>query len=343
MVRVLARPVTTAAGQMHQRRGWRVHLCTQDGTHGLGEVMPLPTAGTETAEAADAALQVACAVLSGAPMPATLEDCQILTSKLGPDVPSVRCGVQCALLDILAQQQGLPLWGLWKATPRVLELNALCVQHQPAALMREARELHAAGFRTFKLKVGLADDQTRVAAVRASVPDAHIRVDANGAWRASEATVSLQALADLGVQWCEDPLREPTPAALRDLHGNTGVRLATDAPGPQGAWLNMALTAPAAVQGVVIKPAVMGGLVEAVATATRARQQGLRVWVTSLLDGWVGHMAAAHVAMVVDDGLAHGLATMGPLADDLAWVPPPWPWLEPHPTGLGGPHHGPDA
>ena len=48
---------------------------------------------------------------------------------------------------------------------------------------QQALQWAGEGFRTFKLKLGLADDVNQVAAVREAVgPDAKLRVDANGVW-----------------------------------------------------------------------------------------------------------------------------------------------------------------
>ena len=52
----------------------------------------------------------------------------------------------------------------------------------------------------------LDDDAARVAAVRAALPDAAIRVDANGGWDVPEAVEALTRLAAVGLEYAEQPV-----------------------------------------------------------------------------------------------------------------------------------------
>ena len=54
----------------------------------------------------------------------------------------------------------------------------------------------------------LDDDAARVAAVRAALPDAAIRVDANGGWDVPEAVAALTRLAAVGLEYAEQPVPE---------------------------------------------------------------------------------------------------------------------------------------
>ncbi len=62
-------------------------------------------------------------------------------------------------------------------------------------------------FRRLKLKLGAGDglDVERVRAVR-GVTDVPLQVDVNEAWSLDEALEALPQLAELGVQYCEQPL-----------------------------------------------------------------------------------------------------------------------------------------
>lgn len=112
----LARPLTTGAdGACRRGLLLRITLCGPGGrvVHGVGEVSPLPGLHAETAEQAEAQLALLCQLLgSGARVPLTAA---LLGGRLGSWLerglgvapasllPSVRCGLEAALLSALAQ------------------------------------------------------------------------------------------------------------------------------------------------------------------------------------------------------------------------------------------------
>lgn len=68
------------------------------------------------------------------------------------------------------------------------------------------------GCRTVKVKVAqagetLSNDIERLSAIRAALPDATIRIDANGAWRVDEAVKAIRKLDDAagGLEYVEQP------------------------------------------------------------------------------------------------------------------------------------------
>src|SRR5439155_1061710 len=70
-----------------------------------------------------------------------------------------------------------------------------------------------ARFRRLKLKLGGRDglDVERVRAVRAVAGGLPLQVDVNEAWSLEEAIESLPPLAELGVEYCEQPLSAGDP------------------------------------------------------------------------------------------------------------------------------------
>jgi L-alanine-DL-glutamate epimerase-like enolase superfamily enzyme len=161
-----------------------------------------------------------------------------------------------------------------------------------------------------KIKVGGDDDFARAAVVRDAVgPSVALRLDANGAWDAPRALDRLRELAPLGIELCE----QPTP----DLLGLAA------APVPIAADELVALDPEAAfsrAQVVVLKPMLLGGILRALELARRAVQRGLRVIVTTSLDGAIARAGAAHLAAAVlarGPQPAAGLATGRLLESDL--------------------------
>ena len=178
---------------------------------------------------------------------------------------------------------------------------------------------------TVKVKVAeagqtLADDIARVRAVRAARPDAAIRVDANGAWAVDEALVALRSLAEVGLQYAEQPCAEVAELVeLRELldRAHVQVPLAADesirkADDP----LRVARTG--AIDVAVVKVAPLGGVARMLAVAEELSRLGVRVVVSSALDTSVGIAAGvAAAASLPDEPLACGLGTVALFASDV--------------------------
>lgn len=322
------KPLVTARATYRTRRGWFVSLSDDAGREGFGEVAPLTEFGTEEAEAAEACLERL--VAEGLRLPES-DDWAALTQVLAAagltpsEHPSTYAGLELALLDRAARGRGVPLAHYLSATAHDRQpVQRLLVEMDLEALATEAMTMVGAGYSTLKLKVGvgsLAQDFERVRTVRAAVGNhVRIRLDANGAWSPTEAMLVVDAFAALGIDLFEQPISTAEPscfAALRDR----GVAIAADEAlfQPEVA---RTLIARHAVDALVLKPMVLGGLGVARKLATEAHDKGLRVIVTSSLDLEVGVAGALHLACSLPgEPEPCGLATLGLFEDRQAALP----------------------
>ena len=316
----LRSPLETAHGAIERREGFQIWLGA-----GRGEAAPLTAFGTESIAECEAALEAAGAGLARAPVPETVYDVEALTNGFPR---AARFGLELALLDDLAKRREMPLAKLLSnSAVAEVPVCALLSAGEPAALAREARAAAQGGFHSVKLKVArgaLEDDLARVAVVRdAAGPAVRLRIDANAGWNEEQALSALRRLSPLGIELCEEPVGDP--AALRRLKGATAV--------PIGADESFALSSHReqvfeCADVVVLKPALLGGLLSALRWARRAREFGTKPLVTTALDGAIARTGAAHLAAaILGDGPAPdaGLATGRFLAEDLCEDP-----AEPH-------------
>jgi L-alanine-DL-glutamate epimerase-like enolase superfamily enzyme len=223
----------------------------------------------------------------------------------------------------MAYRRGVPLRRLLDVrAPDVVPVSALLAAREAAALAREARAAAEEGFGTLKLKVAHAqieEDLARAAVVRdAAGPTVRLRLDANGGWDEPTALDALRRLARLEVELCEQPASDV--ASLKRLRGATPVAIAADESvrRANGELLD-------AVDAVVLKPMVLGGLLPALRWAHRAIERGLRVVVTTSLDGAIARLGAAQLAAALlakgplpDAGLATGRLLANDVCDDPA-------------------------
>lgn len=359
LVHHLEAPLVTAHGPHVKRSGWLITLMDDEGRVGRGEAMPLAAFGTESYEAAEASLrEIYRRLATGAPpVPPAPEDLEAWLEPLSPTI-TVRHALELAALELQALRAGVSLshwlWEAWarqgevegSAPRQEFEVNALLSAQQPAALAAEAVKARQQGARTFKIKVASGPvvlDVLRLRYVRNALgADVCIRIDANSGWRdRHQAREALKALTSDGpVELCEEPLPVGHLNGLRALRGTVPALIGADETlcSPN---LAPQLVDAGAVDVLVLKPMMLGGLLPAMALARRGRAAGVsRALVTSSLDGVVARAGAAHLAAVIGDPeLAHGLWTGNLFVDepDHPFVPVDGRIRIPDAPGLGVP------
>jgi O-succinylbenzoate synthase len=208
------------------------------------------------------------------------------------------------------------------AGPVVVRVNAtvdaVAVEEAVAAAIRAAAD----GFRTLKLKAPPKEATgalaRRVTAVRDAVaPDVRLRLDANGAWSVVEARERFDALAPLGLEYVEEPVATLAELVeLAEVRAGSAVLLAADEIVASPAAAEAVLDARAA-DVLVVKPARVGGPLQALRIAEMAAARGVPVVVSTLLETGIGLGATLRTASLLPVGPAHGLATAGLLVSDL--------------------------
>ena len=163
----------------------------------------------------------------------------------------------------------------------------------------------------------LDDDAARVAAVREALPDAAIRVDANGGWGTPEAVTALKRLAAVGLEYAEQPV--PDIAGLAEVRrqlraAGVPVLIAADeSVRKEDDPLKVARAGAADL--IVVKVAPLGGVRRALQIVAQA---GLPAVVSSALDTSVGIRAGLALAAALPElPYACGLGTVSLLAADV--------------------------
>jgi O-succinylbenzoate synthase len=167
----------------------------------------------------------------------------------------------------------------------------------------------------------LADDVARVAAVRAALPDAALRVDANAAWSVEEAVAALTALAPYGLEYAEQPAPGVDGLAeVRSRLAEAGVRVPIAADeSVRKAEDPLRVARAGAADLIVVKAAPLGGVRRALEIV---REAGLPAVVSSALDTSVGLAAGVALAAALPElPYACGLGTGALFADDVVRPP----------------------
>jgi L-alanine-DL-glutamate epimerase-like enolase superfamily enzyme len=179
-----------------------------------------------------------------------------------------------------------------------------------------------------KLKLGGSDGQDvqRVCAVRAAAPVVRIVVDVNEGWTIEKLNTYAPALADLGVEFIEQPLPVSQDAALADYRGS--IPLCADESFDDIVDLDRMTP----FHFINIKLDKCGGLTAALEIAKAAKARGLGLVVGSMLGTSLGMAPAFLVGQYCDyvdlDGpLLLARDRTDPIEFDGALMTPPVPAL----------------
>jgi len=208
---------------------------------------------------------------------------------------AAKAAIDLALHDWLGKQLGLPLYRLLGLDPAKAPLTSYTISiDEPAVMADRARE---SGMSLLKIKVGTGKDLEAVRAIREAT-SARLRVDANAGWNREQAVQLIPPLAELGVEFIEQPLAMGDIEGLRWLHAqrlglpifaDENVKTAQDVAAHAGA-----------VDGVVIKLAKTGGIREALRAIHTARALGLQVMIGCMVETSLAVAAGAHLAPLCD-------------------------------------------
>ena len=259
---------------------------------GRGEAAPIERYG-ESAESALAFIREHQALLGDDPF--ALE---LIGERLAeiPGEHAAKAAVDAALHDLQGKLLGLPVWKLL-GLPRVGPPTSWTIWLGDPDDMARRTERVAGRFRRLKLKLGGGDglDVERVRAVR-SRTGLPLQVDVNEWWSVDEALEALPQLAELGVEYVEQPLpagdpggavlkaRSPLPIYVdEDCHTLADVRACSEIS-----------------HGINIKLAKSGGIREAVRMTHAARALGLGVMLGCMIESGLGIAAGCIVAPLCD-------------------------------------------
>ena len=284
----LETPFRIAHGTSHARHNVLVRI--GDGEHqGLGEAAPV----RQHHETQEGVLDYLASLPPLAESPYHLEE---LLAALPSGSQSARAAVDIALHDLIGKKLGVPLYRLFGLNPESSPPTSMTISIGTAEEVQGWARDAAQRFSILKLKLGQDHTLETVRAVRAAT-DARLVADANCAWTVEQAMSLIPALADLGLEWIEQPLPEEDLDGLRQISEASSIPIFADEP------VRTARDIPrlaGCVDGVNIKVMKAGGLREALRMIAVARAHGLQVMLGCMIETSLGITASAHLAPLVD-------------------------------------------
>lgn len=314
-------PVQTSFGIMRDRPAVFVRVTDADGNAGWGEIWcNFPAVGAEhRARLVDS---VFAPLLQGQTFesPETAfhrltTHTAVLAIQSAEPGPIAQCiaGIDIAVWDLHAKRLRQPLWRLLGGSSSRVPVYASGLN--PAAPEKLAAQRHADGYRAFKLKIGFGAqrDLANLHALRDTLGDSELMVDANQGWDLTTARQMATALDPFKLRWLEEPLRADRPwTEWRQLAEQCTTPLAA---GENLAGFDAFEQALASQAISVVQPdiAKWGGFTGGLAVARNILASGKR-YCPHYLGAGIGLLASAHLlAAVGGDGKLEVDANPNPL------------------------------
>ncbi|HEC01654.1 MAG TPA: dipeptide epimerase [Sphingomonadales bacterium] len=295
----ISNPIRVKLGVIDAAQNIVVKITTQSGLYGWGEASPFaPITGDSQDSNYAAAQQMARMIKDKDALAIEARMAEINGLSVGE--PSVRSAFDMALYDIAAKAAGMPLYRFLGGERREIRTDLTIGWRDTVAdTVAQARNILAANFNAIKLKVGRPGlvDVAHVTAVRELVgPDIALKIDSNQGWDYPTAVANIKAMADLDLDYAEQPL------AVWDYDNMARLRDKVDLPicADESVFDHhdaLKLVRHGAADYLNIKLGKAGGIHTGLKINAIAEAAGAKCMIGCFAESRLGLSAAAHLAM----------------------------------------------
>ena len=213
---------------------------------------------------------------------------------LFPNNPFLVCALDIACWDLYGKMKGRPLYALWDTEWEHTAITDYTIGIDQIDQM--VGKMKAKPWPVYKIKLGTDEDIAIVKALRINT-DARFRIDANAGWTTEEALEKIPQLAELGVEFIEQPLAKDNWEGMKVLFERSSLPLfadescvsETDVEKCHGHF-----------HGINIKLTKCSGITPARRMITKARSLGMQVMMGSMNESTIGSSAIAHFLPQLD-------------------------------------------
>ena len=237
--------------------------------------------------------------------------------------PSIQIGLEQAFLSLQSTSPYKLFVSNFTESNKAIDINGLIWMGDREFMNDQIKEKIAQGFRCLKMKIGAIDFATEVqllASIRKefSINDIELRVDANGAFKPSEALEKLKILSNYDLHSIEQPIRQGHYQEMALLCEETPLPIALDEEliGVFDVTKRTKMLQIIKPQYIILKPSLVGGFKESLEWIELAKKSGIGWWVTSALESNIGLNAIAQWTATLKSSMPQGLGTGGLFTDN---------------------------
>jgi len=294
-------PFRIAVMEMKAATNVFVRIHTDEDLVGWGEASPFWKLCGET-QAINLAAAVDLAKIIKDKDPLAIEDRMADIDGFLKNNSQIRAAFDIALHDLLGKAAGLPLYRVLGGSGRPMRTCLTIAIGEAGAMASKAAAAVARGFGIIKIKLGTTarEDIERVKKIRHAVgKDIVIRIDANQGWDVPTALKVLNAVNELEVEYCEQPVAYWNLAALKSIHDRSPVPIVAD----EGVFDHhdaFRVLSEDAADYVNLKLSKSGGIRTAQKAAAVVDAAGKQCMIGCMMESRLGLTAAAHLASAMN-------------------------------------------
>ncbi|MDZ4667456.1 MAG: o-succinylbenzoate synthase [bacterium] len=229
--------------------------------------------------------------------------------------PSIQFALETAIRDVEnGGKQELFQTSFLKGAP--IAINGLVWMSELPNMLEEAISKAAGGYDCIKFKIGAHDHDAECRLLEQfrklfGPNKVQIRLDANGAFKASEALDQLKDFSKFLVHSIEQPIAAKQLELMQEVCAKSSIPVALDeeligVDVNENGRLLLQLVQP---KFLILKPTLLGGLGASDAWVNLAEKQGIDWWATSALESNIGLNAIAQWTTTKGNKLHQGLGT----------------------------------
>ncbi|HKQ57550.1 MAG TPA: dipeptide epimerase [Candidatus Eisenbacteria bacterium] len=263
-----------------------------DGIEGLGEAAPSHYYG-ESRTLVEAALAEWTPCLGDDPFALEAIEQRMFATLRGNG--AAHAAIDMALHDWIGKKLGVPVWRLLGLDRSRTPLSCVTLgMASPEEMEQKLRTVM--DFPMLKVKLGAPGDVENLRRIRRDYTG-RIRVDANTAWRPSDAVRVLREIEPLGIDLVEQPVAREDLDGLRWVRERSPIPVFADESCHHlGDIANLA----GRCDGVNLKIMKTGGIREMLRMIHAARSHGMQIMLGSMVESSLALSAAAQLAPLVD-------------------------------------------
>ncbi|GAB2774137.1 o-succinylbenzoate synthase [Rhabdobacter roseus] len=309
----------TSRGVLTQKTSWLLRITDEEqpGIQGLGECGPLSGLSVDAIPDFELQLVAVCQLFNSFDLEVFPFNLPIILQQVIPaHLPSVRFGVEMALLDFMNGGHKVPYPNAFSKGEKPLPINGLIWMGSPDFMTGQIEQKLAEGYTTLKLKIGALDFEAECTLLeslrkRYSASQLTLRLDANGAFDPDEAPQKLERLAQYELHSIEQPIQAGQTDRLAKLVQSTPVPIALDEEliGKFDYMEKFNLLKKVHAPYIILKPTLLGGFQHCLEWIEIAQRLSIGWWITSALESNLGLNAIAQFTAQQDPQLPQGLGT----------------------------------
>jgi o-succinylbenzoate synthase len=232
------------------------------------------------------------------------------------EFPSIQFGLETAFRSLAAKTPFELFPSGFTAGQRHIAINGLVWMGDEPYMKQQVEEKLATGFNCIKLKIGAIDFDKELALLEFirnnfTAGQIEIRVDANGAFNATDALDKLKQLSKYQLHSIEQPIKQQQPDAMADLCSKTPLPIALDEEliGVSSLGEKEDLLKKIMPRYIILKPSLVGGFKGTKEWIGLAEKYSIGWWITSALESNIGLNAIAQFTFTLNNPMPQGLGT----------------------------------